>query len=452
MIDQVLKTAQRIEAMDLQKDSRVAIFSKNRIETFVLTLACWKHGIIVVPMSTRYPEQTLGQVLEDINCKDVIIGDSIKKPEISGLRYHDIEQLCSIGEHQTTSLTFEQLGLDLSQNASILFTSGSGSRPRGVLHTIGNHYYSALGALDHIPFEQTDRWLMSLPMYHISGFSLIMRSLIKGGMIVFPEPGQFVLDSLVSGQITHISLVPAQLSQWLQNPDAVKALRQCKSVLLGGAAASESLIKKALGRDIPLSTTYGSTEAASQVTTSMPQMLTHNPAVSGKVLPYRQLSIGSGGEILLKGETLFKGYVVEDKFDCPFDRQGWFHTGDIGTLDSEGVLTVIGRKDRMFISGGENIYPEEIEKALLLLDTIQDCFVVSVPDAIMGARPVAFIKKTSSDINPEMIRSQLQHHLERFKIPVVFLSWPDVCLKSLKPDTALFQSIALEAIKSDLDL
>jgi O-succinylbenzoic acid--CoA ligase len=452
MIDLVLKAVQKLKANGFGQDDRIAILSENRIETIVLALSCWKLGAVIVPMSTRYPECVLRQALDDVDCRDVIVSDSVKKPEVTELRFHAFEDILLLNTYETSSIKFEQFGLDLAQDASILFTSGSGGHPKGVLHTIGNHYYSALGALENIPFEQGDRWLMTLPMYHISGFSLIMRSLIKGGALVFPKQGQSVLDALMAGGITHISVVPAQLRQWLQIAETAEALQQCKSVLLGGAAAGELLVKEALDQGIQLSTTYGSTEAASQVTTSTPQTLAVNPTLSGRVLPYRQLAISTDGEILLKGETLFKGYILESRLDCPFDQRGWFHTCDVGSLDSKGLLTVIGRKDRMFISGGENIYPEQIEKALVDIDSVEQVYVVSVPDSVMGARPVAFIKTISSGaIDPETLTRHLEQYLERFKIPIAFLPWPITDSESFKPDASLFQSLAIKAIKSCMD-
>lgn len=447
MLDIISATADKLRADGFTKADRIAVCSENRLEYYLLTLACWKIGAAIVPVSTRYPDHKLAIALDSICCENLFISRSLIR-EPSNCCCRTLENYLSCREYETASITFEQFQFDLAANASILFTSGSSGNPKGVLHTIGNHYYNALGALQHIPFERGDRWLMSLPMYHISGFSLIMRSLIGGGTLVFTRPDESISDAVINRNITHLSLVPAQLNKLMQIPPAVKALCQCKSILLGGASSSPALIKQALDHGLPLSTTYGSTESASQVSTINPSELKRKPNMSGRILPYRDLKIADDGEILLKGQTLFKGYVRGERVELALDAHGYFHTGDMGALDEESLLMVAGRKDRMFISGGENIYPEEIEKALLAMNSVEQAYVVPVPDAVMGQRPVAFVKTAIRQPvpNAEAIRLHLQPYLERFKIPVDFLLWPDLAPETLKPDGRLFQQIAVKTI------
>ena len=128
----------------------------------------------------------------------------------------------------------------------------------------------------------------------------------------------------------------------------------------------------------------------------------------------------------MKGETLFKDYLNrEGKPDTPTDRDGWFHTGDIGEIDTNGCLSILGRKDNMFISGGENIHPEEIENTLHLLDEIEQSVVAPISDAEFGKRPVAFVRwAEGKQMRPEEIRAFLASKLARYKIPIKFLPWP----------------------------
>jgi len=447
MLELISTLAEKLRAADLSNGDRIAICSEARIEYYLLTLACWKIGAVVVPVSSRYPDQMLALALENSNCKTLFISRTLKR-DITTCHCRVLEDYISSRQNETTPLTFDKFQFDLTWQASILFTSGSSGSPKGVLHTIGNHYYNALGALQNIPFEEGDRWLVSLPMYHISGFSLIMRSLISGGTLVFMQADESITEALINRNITHLSLVPAQLSKLMQTPQTVRALCQCKSVLLGGAASNQVLVKNALDQRIPLSTTYGLTESASQVATMHPHELRNKPSASGRVLLYRDVTIADDREIVLKGPTLFQGYIFKDKVELSLDAKGYFHTGDLGILDEEGVLTVTGRKDRMFISGGENIYPEEIEKALLAIDVIERAYIVSVPDETMGQRPVAFVKTAARQQIPgvELIRSHLQTHLERFKIPIAFLPWPQSDPETLKPDSRLLQQIAVKAL------
>ena len=447
MTERVCEIAQKLKGLGFSRGDRISVLSQNQIELYYFVLACWKVGVVAVPVSTRYPEKKLRDALDSIHCKGLIVARSMqtKMPES---RLGVLEDYLSMSQCETTSLTFDQLDFDLEQEASILFTSGSDGIPKGVLHTIGNHYYSALGALENIPFREGDRWLMSLPMYHISGFSLVMRSLINGGTIVFPEKGQSICDAILKKNITHLSLVPVQLTQLMQTPDGMQALGSCKSILLGGSSASPSLVKMGLDQGLRLSATYGSTELASQVATTTPETLKEHPDVSGEVLAHRELLIAADKEILTKGPTLFKGYVSKDGLELPLDGQGYFHMGDLGTLDKNGHLFVIGRKDRMFISGGENIYPEEIERAIFDMDSFEQVHVVSVPDAVMGQRPVAFLKMNPSapPLSPEAIATDLKTRLEGFKIPVSFLPWPEAASGSIKPDGALLRSVAIKSV------
>jgi O-succinylbenzoic acid--CoA ligase len=140
-------------------------------------------------------------------------------------------------------------------------------------------------------------------------------------------------------------------------------------------------------------------------------------------LPEREVSISQGGEILVRGATLFAGYVEDGTPDRPVDSDGWFHTGDLGELDENGFLRVLGRKDNMFVSGGENIQPEEIEEALSALSGVEAAVVVPVDDPEFGQRPVAFVRmegEKTVDLAPG-----LEKILPRFKIPVAFYAWPE---------------------------
>jgi O-succinylbenzoic acid--CoA ligase len=139
-------------------------------------------------------------------------------------------------------------------------------------------------------------------------------------------------------------------------------------------------------------TTYGLTEMASQVTTTSPAATLQELYTAGRVLPHREVSISESGRILVQGETLFAGYVGGEGVDRPLDAGGWFHTGDLGELDEAGYLSVRGRVDNMFVSGGENVQPEEVEEALCRLEGVEEAVVVPVEDEEFGARPVAFVR------------------------------------------------------------
>ncbi|HEX42035.1 MAG TPA: hypothetical protein ENN81_08245, partial [Phycisphaerales bacterium] len=160
---------------------------------------------------------------------------------------------------------------------------------------------------------------------------------------------------------------------------------------------------------------------------------------SGRLLPYRDLRIAEDGEIRVGGRTLFDGYVEAGSIRPAIDADGWFHSGDIGALDEAGFLYVRGRRDSMFISGGENIHPEQIERVLEEASGVERAVVVGVPCGDMGQRPVAFVKmRMGEPLAGETLRHWVAQRLERFKTPVAFLQWPASLDRQEKPNrTAL---------------
>jgi O-succinylbenzoic acid--CoA ligase len=245
--------------------------------------------------------------------------------------------------------------------------------------------------------------------------------LVGAASICFPEVDED--DSELNTKITHDSFVPTILLRLLKMDCEDDGWQGCKAILLGGAAIPRTLIEKAKELNLPIHTTYGLTELCSQV------------ATDGKVLPYRELMIAGDGEILVKGKTLFKGYLREGKIELPVDANGYFATGDIGRFDADGNLQITGRKDLMFISGGENIYPEQIEWALYKIDNIDQAVVVPIDDPEFGQRPVAFIRTCDrTQFDSEHLKALLREKLESFKIPVKFYPMPDAESKKLKPN------------------
>jgi O-succinylbenzoic acid--CoA ligase len=203
---------------------------------------------------------------------------------------------------------------------------------------------------------------------------------------------------------------------------------------MGGGPVPPSLVDEALARGLPLHTSYGLTEMSSQVTTTRPGASLEELRTAGRVLPNREVSISEEGEILVRGETLFAGYAEGEKLDRPLEAEGWFHTRDLGEIDESGYLRVGGRMDNLFISGGENIQPEEIEEALCRLDGIDEAVVVPVLDEEFGARPVAFVRAAGR--KPEELAQELEPLLPRFKIPISFYPWPEEAPRDMKADRA----------------
>jgi O-succinylbenzoic acid--CoA ligase len=422
----VAGTERRIAKLGLGSGTRVALYLPKDERYLVLLLALIRAGCVACPLSTRLPEGGVAPLLERAACR-VLISDHQELLEaVGGVQKLHPEAL--LAEEPARGHPSVHLALDLP--ATILFTSGSSGAPKAALHTIGNHYYSAIGSNANIDLEPGDRWVHSLPLYHVGGLSILFRCLLARATVALPEPGAPPGEAI--GGATHVSLVSTQLLRLLRedfDPGELKA------ILLGGGPIPPSLIDQAFARALPIHTSYGLTEMASQVTATPPGASREELHTSGRPLPHREISISRDGEILVRGETLFSGYVNLDVIDRPLDAAGWFHTGDLGEMDAGGYLRVRGRKDNLFISGGENVQPEEVEQALCRLEGVEDAVVVPVPDAEFGFRPVAFVRTSGGVAEPRLLSRELERTLPRFKIPVAFYGWLEGS-EGMKPDRA----------------
>ena len=268
---------------------------------------------------------------------------------------------------------------------------------------------------------------------------MVFRCCSAGAQLVVPGPREPLSEAIDRLRASHVSLVPTQLKQLRQErPSPPASLR---AVLLGGSSWPVALVKDAVRDGWPILTTYGLSEMASQVTTTHATTKEEHLGTAGRTLEGRELMVSDSGEILVRGETLFRGYVSGSQLRLPLDDCGWFYTGDVGQIDQSGYLTVDGRKDNMIISGGENIYPEEIEARLLEIDSVRHAIVVAVPDSRFGQRPVAFVD--AEPFVPNAWCERLEEHLPPYKVPDRFLPWPHDILQSMKANRRQFAELAV---------
>ena len=439
----VSAAARRLEELGLGSGTRVALYLPKEERYVILVLALIRAGATACPINTRLPPSNIERLLRRAGCRAIVSEDREMLDAVGG----SVEKIRP-GELLAGNELREGsagLNLRLDSPATLVFTSGSTGTPKAALHTFGNHYYSALGSNENIALGPGDRWLLSLPLYHVGGLSILFRCLLGGAAMVLAEPGEKSGESIAKYGVTHVSLVSTQLRRLLSEGDASESL---KAVLLGASGIPASLLEQAANRNLPVYTSYGLTEMASQVTTTSGASR-EELETSGRVLPYREVSISGESEILVRGETLFSGYVEGDKVERPLDREGWFHTKDLGELGADGYLRVLGRRDNLFISGGENVQPEEIEEALLHLEGVLQAAVAPVPDPEFGFRPVAFVRTAGGGFDPENLRASLEKVLPRFKVPVAFHEWPEEAgTESAKIERALFLRLALKSVEN----
>ena len=308
----------------------------------------------------------------------------------------------------------------------VLATSGSSGTPRLIDLSLEALRASAELGARVIPFGPGDTWHASLAPSHVGGVMILMRARFLGGSVRFaPQPRAWRdLDGC-----THVSLVATQLARLLEDPAPVP--RSLTAVMLGGGPSAQTLHEAAIARGVPLYSSYGMTETCSQVATGR-RAPGDAATLAGPPLPEISIAIDPAtSEILVDGPTLARGEFIDGTL-VPLARP--LHTRDAGSIDDRGRLHVLGRLDSMFISGGKNIHPESIERAVGTLAGVRSCCVIGVPDATWGARPVAFVDLAGESARD--IRSALRDVLPPHEIPDAVYAMPADEAASAKPSRA----------------
>lgn len=434
--------ASALEARGYGVRDRIGLLMPNGADYIVWLLAVMRIGGIACPVNQRLPLRTVPGLLERIDCRTLIADDAdLVRGDAEDLTVIAPGSVCSVRDRACRGVSSVRVSLDLP--ATILFTSGSAGPPKAVLHSLGNHYYSARGANVNLSLAAEDRWLLDLPLYHVGGLGIVFRCLLAGACVVIPARTESLETALERYAVTHLSVVVTQLYRLLQRSSAPQPSLRC--VVLGGSPVPLNLLERAHAHGLPVFASYGSTEMASQVTTTGYDSTGAQRLTSGKLLPYRELRIAGDGEILVRGKTLFMGYVEGQRLHRPFTEEGWFCTGDFGRVDADGYLTVDGRKDNRFFSGGETIYPEEIERVLCEFGGVDQAVVVPVPHEEFGQRCVAFVRAREGCPPAEALSAWLRETLPKFKVPDAFYPWPENSDPAqLKVDRARFRRLALE--------
>ena len=325
------------------------------------------------------------------------------------------------------SLPGERASDDTTQ--VVLHTSGTSGRAKGACLSFGNLAASALAAAAPLGDTIAERWLACLPMFHVGGLSMFVRSLLFGGPLRLHSrfDAAEVGRALDAGDVAGVSMVPTMLSRLLDQRAGLDAPAALRVLLLGGAGASPALVRRALEAGYPVCPTYGLTEAASQVATAAPPRRGATGTRPMLPLPEVQLRIvadgldvdaGGVGEILVRGPTVMLGYLNDPEATARALADGWLHTGDLGSVDEDGALTVHDRRDDLVVSGGENVYPAEVEAALLEHPSVAEAGVAGVPDADLGARVVAWVvPRDGMPVDAASLDAHCRARLAGYKCP-----------------------------------
>ncbi len=375
----------------------VALKAVHSVGGLIEFLALLRAGFRVLPVNPAQPETPLRALVARNRIQRLLDPDGAQVPDMG-----DVGR--SVPEAETLAF------VDAAPCMGIL-TSGSTGLPKVAVHSYRNHVLSAVGSATVMPLAPGDRYLLSLPWFHVAGVAILFRCLLGGAALVLGGRAEDP-DCLLDLRISHVSMVETQLRRLLTRPDALPSLR---AVLLGGGPVSPALLTSARDRGLPVWTSYGLTEMSSQV-------ITQGPDGRARRLPHRECRIADDGEILVRGGTLFLGYLEDGELIPSTDVDGWFHTRDLGYWN-DGVFRVQGRRDHQFISGGENVQPERIADVLRRHPAIVQAIVVPQADAEFGQRPVAFLD-ASGEIEQDSLRAWLRQYLSPWELPVAFYPLP----------------------------
>ena len=406
LFDRARRGAAHVRAAAPQDDAPVGLLLDGDAE-----FAAWFHAIALagrtaLPLNLRLTTRELAQQLADARvgwllgkAGDARLADLAA--EVPGLRC-EIAPKCGVLPAPRGVMPGESAGADTGATLAVLFTSGTSGRAKGACLTRANFLASAEAAADRLGPVVAQRWLACMPLFHVGGLSILMRSVRFGGPVrLLPRfDAAEVSGALDGGDIAAVSLVPTMLSRLLAHRAGRAAPPGLRVLLLGGAAAAPELLARALAAGYPVCPTYGLTESCSQVATAAPPLVGAACALPMRPLCGTELRIdidgrdappGTPGEIVVRGPTVMQGYLHDPQATSRALREGWLFTGDIGCLDAVGGLRVFDRRDDLIVSGGENVYPAEIEAVLSEHPSVDDAGVADLPDADLGARVVAWV-------------------------------------------------------------
>jgi O-succinylbenzoic acid--CoA ligase len=379
--------ARRLAAHGVRRGSTAALTMYPRREQVVIAHALMKVGARMLPLSPRLTEAERAVIVEaEQPIVDIDDAGELTQTEAD---------LPLLGEH------------DMDDVCALVLTSGSSGLPKPVGLTYGNFLWNAVGSGFNIGVDPADRWLCCVPLSHVAGLGIVMRSVIYGTTAVVHDGFDVdrVAAALAEERITVVSLVTTMLTRLL---DAGADLSVPRAILVGGGPVPREPLEEAIAKGATVVQTYGLTETCSQVTTLAPADAKRKLGSAGRPLLTTHLRIRDG-EILVQGPTVAPGRA---------DEAGWLHTGDLGHIDDEGFLYVEDRIDDLIVSGGENVVPAEVEEVLLRHPAVADAAVIGREDPEwQQAVTAVVVLEDGGEATADQLRRHCAEHLAGFKVP-----------------------------------
>ncbi len=430
------------------RGDRVAILATNHPDYLVLLYACARLGALLVPLNWRLavPEQLF--ILADASVKALLLQDAFaalaaplreKHPDVRILRLAD----------ETPGDTFDDLlargrgdernpHIDATSPLLLVYTSGTTGRPKGAVLRQEALLWNAVMSQHMHDLTANDRVLTVLPLFHVGGLNIQTTPALQLGASVTLharfDPGA-TLAAIAAERPTLLVLVPATIQALIEHPRfATTDLSSLRAVTTGSTQVPQALIDVLNARGVPVLQVYGSTETSPIAiytrvggdlsrggSTGLPGLCCEARIVDegGAEVPH-----GMPGEVVVRGPNIFFEYWGNQVATTEALREGWYFSGDIATRDAEGYFTIVDRKKNLIISGGENIYPAEVERVLLEHPGVAEAAVIGRPDPRWQEVPVAYVvRKARSSVSGEEIAAHVAGELARFKVPreVVFV-------------------------------
>lgn len=415
------RTAGRLRGLGVRPGDQLGVLADTALEFVRLLHAAWRIGAVLVPFNTRLPEAELREQLRGVDPATILAGEEYAE-RARAVADVPVRSIPALAEEPIAEFGAEDPPLDSPR--AMLFTSGTTGEPKAVVLSGRNLLASAVASAFRLGVLPDDRWYDPLAGYHMGGLAPIVRSALYGSRVVLAGGDGFdaerVLDDLNEHAVTGVSVVPTMLDRLLDAGELPDSLR---FVLTGGAPTPPELIARCERRGVPIHPTYGMTETASQVATARPEEAYAEPERAGRPLAFARVRavddgepVGPGepGELVVSGPTVMKGYYHDPETnDRVFGPYG-FRTGDLGVVEENGSIRVLGRVDDAIITGGENVHPAEIVRVLRSHPRIADCAVVGLPDPEWGERVCALVVGDAEEAD---LREFLEGRLAGYKRP-----------------------------------
>ncbi len=431
--------------LQLRKGDVVAVLGNNSSDTFDIDFACARCGAIFLPLNTRLAAPELAFQLDDAAPVVLFVGagfealaaDAIVQSERTprviafgeGTADHHLEQLCAEGD-----IMLAEQSLSADDGWTLMYSSGTTGRPKGVLHSHGAVAAQAVSNCVPLGLSPRSVNMTILPLFHISGLNIFAHAVFYAGGT------QVTLDRFVPGEViqtlsdpslgvTHLAGVPTMFEMLAQHPDFASAdMRSVEGAFVGGAASTEALLNTYADKGMPLIQGYGLTETGPTLTVLDAEDAIAKIGSAGKAIMHVDLRIlrddGSEadaneiGEIVVRGPSIIRQYFHRPDAQADNFLDDWLLTGDMGRLDEDGFLFIADRKKDMFISGGENVYPAEVENCIASVSGVAMVSVIGVPDEKWGEVGAACVVAVPGQTVTEAdIITACEGRIARYKIP-----------------------------------